>query len=99
MTYFHAPDDEQLVYAPPGTVSGSPLSSVAKDAANAISQVARALGEPLRVREVSWRERSDDEIRAAAFEQWRWRDAQGIPGCPEQDWQRARANLIRHQMD
>lgn len=94
-----APDVHKLFYLPPSTFVVSPLGLVLKDIPKNVKEVATALHNTLVVRHHPRKEPNEADLSQLAHERWRFREARGIAGSAEDDWQYARARILAATRD
>lgn len=89
----------ELAYVPPRTFVVSPLEKPLDAIDKQLSGLSRAISGTLVVQHHERREPSHDAISRRAHQLWRLREQHGTPGSAENDWLRARRELLRAGKD
>jgi schlafen family protein len=84
----------QLIYTPPTTFVVSPLGRVVDDLSKRVRDIAVALQGTLAVENHPRTEPSDAAIAECAYAFWRFRVEHNIPGSADDDWLRARLQVL-----
>jgi hypothetical protein len=90
----YADEATELAYTPPTTFVVSPLGRLVEELSSRVRDIARTLQGTLVVQQHSRTEPSHSAIAERAYQLWALRVSKDIPGTEEEDWSRARQQLL-----